>query len=224
MKYLIANFKANLNHLDIINWLEIFVPETQKNTQIQQKLQSGEIKVVVCPPFSFLLPLKEKISGLTGVVCGAQDISRFDNGRYTGEVTAQSLQGVVEYAIIGHSERRSSFSETESDISQKLHFCRQYQIKPILCIRGKEDKIDPDTPIVCYEPPQSIGTGDNLSLDETLKTKKQLPLTPKQLFFYGGSVNAHDTHQYRANPEIAGFLIGTASVSPTDFLALLNAV
>src|SRR3990167_8308968 len=146
MKYLIANFKANLNHLDIINWLEIFVPETQKNTQIQQKLQAGEIKVVVCPPFSFLLPIRKK------------------------------------------------------------------------------KKIDADTPIVCYEPPQSIGTGDNLSLDETLKTKKQLPLTPKQLFFYGGSVNAHDIHQYQANPEIAGFLIGTASVSPTDFLALLSAV
>lgn len=103
------------------------------------------VEVVICPPFPFIFPLADLFSHqpLNHLSLGAQNIASFEEGAYTGEVSAKQLKGLVKYVIIGHSERRRFFSETGQQINQKLKIALEYHLKPILAVgeyHKKEEK------------------------------------------------------------------------------------
>ena len=138
-----------------------------------------DVETVVCPPFVAL----EAVGGLlrgTGVALGAQDLHHEDEGAFTGEVSGPMLKGLCDFVIIGHSERRLIFGETDDAIGKKVRAARRAGLRPIVCVgerleeredgsaeavverqlrRALADAGSSDGLVVAYEPVWAIGTG-----------------------------------------------------------------
>ena len=217
MKYFIANWKARITADQALNWSKDFGDKISADTVLQTELNNDKIRIVICAPYPFLLLLRNQFNNHKNILLGSQDISPFDEGAYTGEVTAKMLQGTIHYSIIGHSERRHFFHEIEETIGRKIGQACSHGIEPILCIRGPKDKIHPAVKIIAYEPVEAVGTGNNENLQQVIEMKKKLKLAANTVFIYGGSVDPADINSYTATGEIDGFLIGNASLDPIEF-------
>jgi triosephosphate isomerase (TIM) len=216
MKYIIANWKANKNLQQTRDWLDLFLKNNFGNTQS---------KIILCPPLPFLYLFKEKINGLPNLYLGAQNISIYEQGTYTGETTALNLAGLADFVILGHSERLKYFQETKEQIQQKINLAKKYQLKTIYCFSQNNPMIA-ETDLACYEPPEAIsdgsGVGNNVSLENLINFKKSLLLKPDQFFIYGGSVNESNAGIYLKSPEIDGVLVGGASLDPSRFFEIIR--
>lgn len=224
MKYVIANWKAHKNVTEGKQWLSDFTNLVQNDPKVLNKLESGIVKIVICPPFPLLFLLKENIPLIANIHLGAQDISKNEVGSFTGEVCAESLEGLVDYVIIGHSERRTLFGESNDDVEKKITQARKYNITPILCIRGTQDTIYSDAKIVAYEPSEYIGTGKSQALEEILKMKRQLKIDEGKVFLYGAGVTEKSVKEFLARDEIDGLLVGSASLDPKSFYAIVSCI
>lgn len=217
MKYFIANWKANKNLKEAEEWFQIFIRELHR-------IQTPNI-IIICPPSALIYSTKQFIKNEPqNIFIGSQDISIFDQGSYTGEVTGYSLQDLVNFAIIGHSERRNYFHENDESLNNKIKQARKYNIEPIFCIRGQTDKILPEVKFLAYEPVEAVGTGLNEEPEKVLEVKKSLGLDQSAKFLYGGSVNENNVNNYLKYDEIDGLLIGTASLDPIQFINIIKTV
>ncbi len=223
MKYLIANWKAHKTLHEVNQWLVVFMEKIRTDSHVQSIIEE-KARVVICPPFPFIPIVKNVIPQGTSIFVGSQDVSMFDEGSNTGETTAKMLSGLVRFTIVGHSERRILFHESETTIEKKVNLAKQYEIEPVLCIRDEKDLIHNKASIIAYEPHEAVGTGHFKTLNEVLEAKKLLRLSPHMNFIYGGSVNQHMCRVYFENPEIQGLLVGNASLDPIQFFQILSQV
>ena len=214
MKYIVANWKANKDLEQVREWLETF----SKNYR-----QKGDTIVIIAPSFPFLQEVVSFSKETKNIYAAAQDLSQFEEGSFTGEVTAKSLRGLVDYVILGHSERRKNFNESNEIIAQKVELAYKYQIKTILCLDNKVDKLTREVEIVAYEPLEAIGTGNNESIENVLEFKKSLQLGNSK-FLYGGSVNDQNIKDYLSSDQIDGLLVGGASLDAEQFSRIISAV
>lgn len=151
---------------------------------IAEKLDSVELNadVVICPPFPYL-ELTSDLAQESNFFAGAQNVASFDNGAYTGEVSSKMLASMnVDYCIVGHSERRKYFNETNQEIATKITKLLKDDIKPIFCLgevleereSGKHFEVVQKqleeslfnltsqeilNVVIAYEPVWAIGTG-----------------------------------------------------------------
>jgi len=137
------------------------------------------VDLVICPPYLSLAALSEALAG-SGVGLGAQNMHFEASGAFTGEVSPPMLQGICEFVILGHSERRQFFGETDESVNLKLKAAMEHGLRPILCVgeslaqresgsaldvvsaqvRAGLDGVDDITGLVlAYEPVWAIGTG-----------------------------------------------------------------
>lgn len=147
------------------------------------------VSLVVCPPAPYL-PTVAALTRGSRLGCGAQNISPFERGAYTGEVAGAMLSDIgVQFAIVGHSERRAMFAETDEIVVAKARACLQTGLTPIVCVGETEqqrmagetqrviaqqvgaltDVLDPSALARCvlaYEPVWAIGTGNTASPDQ----------------------------------------------------------
>ena len=154
---------------------------------------AGKCEIAVCPTFTSLATAVEILKG-SNVKVGAQNIHWADNGAYTGEISGAMLKEIgVEYVIIGHSERRQYFGETDETVNQRIKAALKYGLKPIVCIgetlaereggvtntvlekqiRGAFADIsaaDMDAITIAYEPVWAIGTGKTATPDVAQET------------------------------------------------------
>ncbi len=216
MKYFIANWKANKNIQETEDWINSFISKIDPKNE--------NIRIIICPPYPLITVLKNKVQDMTNIRIGSQDISTFEEGSYTGEVTAKTLVGLVDYSIIGHSERRKNFGEIHEVLFKKVELAKKYSIEPIFCIRDESDPIPGGVKFVAYEPVHAIGTGANEPADKTIVMKKKLNLDKNKIFIYGGSVSDKNAHEYLKTTEIDGFLVGKVSLDPERFANLVNLV
>lgn len=214
MKYVIGNWKANKNINETAKWLDEFL-------KMDFSWIKNQVKIIICPPLPFIYPLKEKTKDLPYIKIGSQDLSAFEEGAYTGEVTAKSLAGLCDFAIIGHSERRQHIKETDEILFKKAAMAKKYDIEPVYCIRDEKDKLPGDILFVTYEPVWAIGTGKNATLDDVLSLKQKLHLPPGKKFIYGGSVTGENVNQYLKSDEVDGVLPGGASLDPLQFYKII---
>ena len=123
-KIVAGNWKMNLNSVSAV----------QLAKDIKAQENSFKCEVIVCPSFIFLSEVK-KINGSTGIVkTGAQNCSNKEGGAYTGEVSVSQLKSAgIEYVIIGHSERREHYHETNEQLREKLQLALKHGLKPIFC-------------------------------------------------------------------------------------------
>lgn len=91
------------------------------------------IEIIICPPFISLSTIKELLEG-TSIKTGAQNMCFATNGAYTGEISPLMLHGLCDYVILGHSERRIYFAETDEIVNKKIKCALNHNLKPILCV------------------------------------------------------------------------------------------
>lgn len=216
MRYLIANWKAQMTFPQIKTWCQDFLELVNADGTLLTNLQQNNIEIIICPPFPFLQYIQNQVKDVKNIAVGAQTVSSIEEGKFTGEVTAKSLQQLAQYAIIGHSERRTHFHETEEVISQKIAQCKKYGMKTILCVRNEQDTIY-ETDLLAYEPTSAIGTGKNANPQDVLNMKKNIQNSSSIPFIYGGSADEHNEQDYLHTGEIDGFLVGTASLNAKEF-------
>ena len=216
-KLVIANWKA---HKTIEQSLT-FLKEFEDNIS---HLDLSNKHIVICPSYHALAACKDYISQKNiPVSLGAQTISSYDEGAYTGEVAATQIRDIVEYVILGHSERRQYLHETDEDIAIKAQKTMHAGLIPIVCVRNEEEKIPEGVVYVAYEPTEAIGSGKPASAENiahvfsTLKTK----FSDKK-FIYGGSVNPDTILDFVHVENLSGFLIGGASLEVSLFCQLLS--
>lgn len=211
--------------------------------------QSADI--VLCPQFLVLASMSE-IFRNTSIAIGAQNCSEYETGSYTGEISSQSLAEIgIRYCIVGHSERRMLFGETNPTIAKKIVLLLQHNITPILCIGETKEQFENKgtctvlneqlkpilqslTPniqsiIIAYEPVWSIGTGivpEITYLEEVFSWITKIahhyaPHCTIQLL-YGGSITEKNSAQLKKIPHINGFLIGGASIDFEQFSLIIK--
>jgi triosephosphate isomerase len=243
-KYLyIANWKMNMPLLSACSFYSDHQQELERIAALPH------VELVLCPSYVALSPLHALREKNSHIYLGAQNCASHNQGAYTGEVDALSLAHVgCTYCIVGHSERRQLYGETDAVIAEKITLLGQYDITPILCIGETQEEamsnrthdilsvqLEPvlkmqsiQSIVIAYEPFWAIGTGKTPSFTE-------LSILFNWLFehackhaswlnvrlVYGGSVNASTIQMLKPLPFIDGFLIGSASC---DFSMLKNIV
>ncbi|MCR4285965.1 MAG: triose-phosphate isomerase [Candidatus Kaiserbacteria bacterium] len=220
MKYLIANWKAQATLSEMILWIETFRELLHTDHTVQHKLEKKELTIIICPPFPYLLYIKNRFQDVEGITVGAQTVSHIKEGKYTGEVTAKALKDAATFSIVGHSERRSNFHESEDEIERKVSLCNQYHIEPILCVRSENDTIYEDVKIVAFETVEAIGTGKNEDVAHVLEMKQKMKVPAETSFLYGGSADEENMREYLDTGEVHGFIVGTASLDPREFFTM----
>lgn len=224
----VANLKANKNWPDLNSYFE----------QISQGAEKTEGVVIVCPSAPFLISSAQKLKEINSKISlGAQDVSKFEEGPYTGEYSASQIKDFCAYSIVGHSERKKHFSETAKDVQTKVELLLKSQITPILCI-GSEEELEEyaqieliqnsiSNIIFVHEPPGAISgqsTYRPQNPDEAnIETGKVKEKFKNSTVLYGGSVNPGNAKDFFTKDNIDGALIGQASLSPQDFIAIVTA-
>lgn len=224
MKYFIANWKENKNIDETTSWISKFLELLKNNAKVWSHLESDKLKIIICPQHTLIYSVANALGKIKNLHIGAQNISHFDEGSYTGEVSARSIENVVDFVILGHSERRLYFNETEEQLARKVELARKYKLEPILCLRNENDKVLKDVDIIAYEPVAAIGIGKSQDLENIIEMKKKLNLNPNIKYIYGGSANAQNIDKYRNSSEIDGFLISTASLDPVSFFNAISSL
>ncbi len=225
-KYIIANWKSHKNLSEVAYWLNNF-PNNEESRSALTNLE-----IVLAPPYPFLALAKEIIeSRQLPIKLAVQDLSAFGSGSFTGEVSGHNLQDLhIEYAILGHSERRRFLTETSQLVADKVGEALSWKIKPILCLDkpyfAEQARFLPDMTaekcFLAYEPVAAIGSGLAEDSGNLLEIRKELtPIYGSKILIYGGSVNADNVGAFLQVCD--GVLLGGASLSLNDFVDLLFA-
>jgi triosephosphate isomerase len=174
-KILAANWKMNMTVGESDAFLDTFLMEVGEEPRVD---------IVIIPPFTALPRVSERLSDVQNIKLGAQNMHWEKPGAYTGEISSHHLRELfVRYVVLGHSERRSYFSETDAIVNKKVAAALEATLKPIVCIgetlaesatagaveqvletqlRGSLDGLtakDLAEIIIAYEPVWAIGTG-----------------------------------------------------------------
>lgn len=214
--WIIANWKSNKNIKEALDWVASVGPELPKDERL---------KVVVCPPFIDVEEVKKEIRvGNFPMMVGVQDLSPFEEGPYTGEETAAILKDLVELAIIGHSERRENFNETDEMVAQKSSEARKYNIIPLVCVQNAETIIPEGVKLVAFEPVEAIGSGQPDTPEDAAAVASQIKAKQGQNIevLYGGSVTSENCVSFLKQTSLSGLLIGKASLEPTEFVKIVK--
>ncbi len=185
-KIIAGNWKLNKTCVEAIELV----------TGLKRKLYNvSDIDIVVCPPYTALSEVYEVLQE-SNMALGAQDLYWEDSGAFTGEVSAPLLKDVgVKYVIIGHSERRQFFHETDETVNRKVKAALKWNLTPIVCVGETlaeresnrafdiirvqvEESLEGLTPeeleklIIAYEPVWAIGTGKNATPEQAQEVHK----------------------------------------------------
>jgi triosephosphate isomerase len=198
------------------------------------------VDVVVCPPFPSLADAVQALAG-TEIGVFAQNCHWATEGAFTGEVSAPMLQEIGVYGtLVGHSERRALFGETDEVVARRVHACLEAGLHVIACVGETEEQRDAgathkvlrrqvasfevdDNLVIAYEPVWAIGSGRTATpamAEEAHQTIKELLDVP---MLYGGSVKPDNAAELLAQPSIDGALVGGASLDVASFAAICRA-
>jgi triosephosphate isomerase (TIM) len=204
----------------------------------EQELEG--VDVVVCPPFLSLAVAVQLLAG-TEIAVAAQNVHWEEEGAYTGEVSPRMLREVGAYgAIVGHSERRQYFGETDETVSKRAHAALQAGLFVIACVgetaeereRGETEDVlrrqlavlEPDDNLVlAYEPVWAIGTGKTATPELAQEAHAFIKSQLGADVLYGGSVKPENAAELLAQADVDGALVGGASLELESFSAICRA-
>ena len=209
------------------------------------------VRKIVCPSPLSLPVVAERLKG-SEVFVGAQNMHHESKGAYTGEVSPAMVRELCEYVILGHSERRHLFGETDETVANKVNAAIAEGLTPILCVgetlaereagdatvvvqrqvrAALREVPSLEGVIVAYEPVWAIGTGvasspaDAQYIMEFIRGLMQEDFGRSALelpILYGGSVDANNVAGFVAQPDINGALVGSASLDADGFVELVK--
>lgn len=240
-KYICGNWKMNKTSSEALE----FAKEINE-------FEFNKVDVLLAPSFVTLESLRKNLKDEIKVA--GQNVSQFDDGAYTGEVSTSMLKDIgVDDVIIGHSERREKFLESDEIINAKVKKALEYDLSVILCLgesleikeEGKEvefvreellnsldgvEKIEKVT--IAYEPIWAIGTGKTCSSEDAEKMCREIrniidekygEISQKTRILYGGSVKPSNAGEILSKENIDGVLVGGASLKASDFIEIIKA-
>jgi len=199
------------------------------------------VECVVCVPYPYLGQVAERLAG-TAIAWGAQNVSEHVQGAHTGEVSAAMLAEFgCRYVIVGHSERRQLYGESDRQVAAKFAAVQAAGMIPIFCVgetlqerdAGRTEEVVArqlgavkfEDGVLAYEPVWAIGTGRNATPDQAQAVHAFLRkrVAAKTPILYGGSVKPQNAAAIFAMPDVDGGLIGGASLVAKDFLEIVKA-
>lgn len=219
-KYIIGNWKSNKNLAEVINWFDSFQVLYSQN----QDLNLDYTEIVLCVPF-ILLPLAKKLRDEYSlpIKLGAQNVSPFGNGAFTGEISAIQASEFAQYVIIGHSERRNHFHEDDKLLAEKVKRANEAKLTPIYCVQDENTFIPDGVSIVAYEPVWAIGTGKTDSPENANHVASLIKLKcDGKTVIYGGSNTPENTKSFIIQEHIDGVLPGGASLEAGKFWGMIT--
>ena len=222
-----GNWKSNKTVAEAKEWLQHFKfqispPKADQPLAGNNKLENKTI--TLCVPYTLLSVLKEEIKKLVlPVQPGAQDVSPYPEGAYTGEVSARQIKELADWVIIGHSERRKYFGETDELFKKKVEQAKTAGLKIIYCVPDAETVIPAGVDVVAYEPVWAIGTGKADTPENATGVITKIKANSGVMtVIYGGSVTPENVKTFTAEPAIDGVLPGGASLNPIKFWNLIS--
>ncbi|MDO8658491.1 MAG: triose-phosphate isomerase [Candidatus Levybacteria bacterium] len=211
--FIVANWKSNITDSEAKKWIDEFKNYDSSFTNKE---------IIICPSFTAFPILKSYILNLNSPIkIGAQNISPFAEGAYTGEVSGKQIREFADYVLIGHSERRKNFGETDDVLFKKFNLAKESGLIVIYCVQGKETKIPENVDIVAYEPVNAIGTGNPDSPENAEEVGAYFKANFQvSTVLYGGSVTSSNVGSFTKMLNIDGVLVGKASLDPLEFLQI----
>ena len=237
-----ANWKMNKKIEEAQSFLDEFIPLVWNER---------DVDIVIAPPFTALYTMANLLK-ITNVGLAAQDLFYEDKGAYTGEISPIMLTDIgCSHVIIGHSERRIYFGETNEIVNKKIRAARRHGLEVIFCIgeslserearmtfdvlkrqitEGLRD-ISSDGLIIAYEPVWAIGTGKTATPDQAQEAHEAIRKTLSHLYgepakglriLYGGSVTPENAKVLMACPDVDGALVGGASLKADSFAGIVK--
>ena len=209
------------------------------------------VETIVCPGFPSLSVVAEILRNSI-VRVGAQNMHHQTEGAYTGEVSASMLKETCRYVIVGHSERRLHFDETDGDVNLKTKAALEADLIPIVCVgekleereQGRAERfvssqvrsalagVRPSGVVVAYEPVWAIGTGraatPQLAQSIMALIRRELSgiwdseTAGATPLLYGGSVTTDNIADFVRQPDIDGALVGGASLDAGSFVEIVR--
>lgn len=240
-KYICGNWKMNKTSSEALE----FAKEINE-------FEFNKVDLLIAPSFVTLESLRKNLKDEIKVA--GQNVSQFDDGAYTGEVSTSMLKDIgVDDVIIGHSERREKFLESDEIINAKVKKALEDDLSVILCLgesleikeEGREvefvreellnsldgvEKIEKVT--IAYEPIWAIGTGKTCSSEDAEKMCREIrniidekygEISQKTRILYGGSVKPSNAGEILSKENIDGVLVGGASLKASDFIEIIKA-
>ncbi len=239
------------------NWKMNMTPSQAKTLIEELKPLVADAKngCIICVPFTDLSVALDATAG-TNIEVGAENMHFEEHGAYTGEIAPEMLAEMgVKYVIIGHSERRQYFAETDETVNKKVLKAFEHGLTPIICVGESLEQREQGITfehvaiqtkiallgmtaeqvkktIIAYEPIWAIGTGKTATSDQAQEVCAKIRETVESVFGkdaadavtiqYGGSVNAKNSAELFAKPDIDGGLVGGASLKANDFSVIVN--
>ena len=220
--------------------------------ELEPLVKDTKNEVIVCAPFTDLFYTINAAQD-TNIHIGAQNMHFEEKGAFTGEISGEMLKSInCEYVIIGHSERRQYFGETDETVNKKVKSALKYGLKPIICVgetleekeAGKTiEKItfqvskdlqgltreNLSNIIIAYEPIWAIGTGKTATAEDANNSIKEIRKQIEKDFntgdlpiLYGGSVKPANAKELFNMSDIDGGLVGGASLKAETFAQIVN--
>ncbi len=239
-KLIVSNWKMNLN---IKNSIKIITNMASLNLP---KLRN--CKNIICPQF-LLIPKILEITKDKDIILGSQDCHYEEKGAFTGDSSIEMIKSYnCKYSIIGHSERRQYYNESNENVHKKATILQKNKLTPIICIGESLDQRKKNIHlnvlskqivecipkelkdiVIAYEPIWSIGTGITPSSDEILEVisfirnfLKKNNFSDKSSILYGGSVNSANIDLIISASKADGVLIGGASIETNEINKILS--
>lgn len=229
MKIIAGNFKSNKNRTNTIAYLK----------DLDSRLESAcggtdSRKVYIFPALSSMVE-----NNFANITLGAQNAHFAESGAFTGEITLLHLQEFnIKTILVGHSERRNLFGESDEIIAKKFDFFAKENFEIFLCVgenlairqsgttkdfldaQLQKIALDYEKLIIAYEPIWAIGTGQNASLEQIKEVYDFLQEKTKKPVLYGGSVNPSNAKDIIATTD--GVLVGNASLDADNFNQIIR--
>jgi len=225
-KYVIGNWKSNKNRDSAQKWFSEFA-------DIYKPVDG--LEVIIAPPFICLCSLSEYVQALDlkNVSLAAQDVSPFPKGSYTGAIAADMIKGMVDYVIIGHSERRRYFRETSQDTANKMAETVDAGLRPIVCIDQPYamsqltalNGIDCDELLIAYGPTEATMVRIPEQAERVAEAARFISqVQANRPVLYGGSLMVENVDEYVAISELSGLFVGESSLYAESFATICNKV
>ncbi|NWF52733.1 MAG: triose-phosphate isomerase [Nitrospirae bacterium] len=240
--FIAANWKMNKTVSETQDFLSAFIPEVK---------EVKDVDIVIAPPFTSLAVAAEELSN-TNIKLAAQNVFYEEKGAYTGEVSPLMLIDIgCKYVIVGHSERRQYFHETDEIVNRKVRAAKKAGLGVILCVgedleereTGKTFSVlekgvdkglsetDYEGIVIAYEPIWAIGTGRTATPEqaqeahEFIRERLRLNYGKKAdsiCIIYGGSVTPDNIDSLMACKDLDGVLVGGASLKVESFVRIVR--
>ena len=232
-----GNWKMHMTCAESKAYMDVFLPLISETP--------NDRHIVIAPPFTALSTLTGAI-GNTSVELSSQNVHWEDQGAYTAEISPKMLIELnTKYSIVGHSEPRKYFSESDEQINKRAISAQAHGLIPIVCVgesdeqreRGEAERVirrqieqglegtNPEKLVVAYEPIWAIGTGKTCESEEANRICgliRQWVGSSDLIIQYGGSVKPGNIDELMAMSDIDGVLVGGASLEPESFARIAN--